>query len=80
LRQKARKERPDMVITDICPGFVDTPMAKSPARFWVAPVDKAAQQIYNGLQKRQTVVYITRRWRLVAWLYRRLPAWLHERM
>ncbi len=80
LRQKARNERLDIAVTDICPGFVDTPMAKSPVRFWVSPVDKAAHQIYRGLQKRRKVVYITRRWRLVAGLYRWLPAWLHERM
>ncbi len=80
LRQKARKEQLNIVVTDICPGFVDTPMAKSPVRFWVAPVDKAAWQIYRGLHKQHNKVYITRRWRLVAWLYRRLPDWLHERM
>lgn len=80
LRQKARRENADIAITDICPGFVDTPAAKSPVRFWVAPVDKAARQIYRGLQNRRSVVYITRRWRLVAFLYRCLPGWLHERM
>jgi len=80
LRQKARKEQPGITVTDICPGFVDTPAAKSPVRFWVAPVDKAARQIYRGLQQQRKVVYVTRRWRLVAWLYRVLPAWLHERM
>lgn len=80
LRQKARKEQTGIVITDICPGFVDTPAAKSPVRFWVAPVPKAAKQIYRGLRKRKKVVYITGRWRIVAWLYRWLPNWLHERM
>ncbi|WP_449049988.1 SDR family NAD(P)-dependent oxidoreductase [Parapedobacter sp.] len=80
LRQKACKERMDIWVTDICPGFVDTPMAKSPVRFWVAPVDKAARQIYRGLQKRRGVVYVTRRWGFVAWLYRLLPGWLHKRL
>ncbi len=80
LRQKARKERTGIVITDICPGFVDTPAAKSPARFWVAPVPKAATQIYQGLRKQRHIIYVTRRWRMVAWLYRWLPNWLHERM
>ncbi|MEC3881388.1 SDR family NAD(P)-dependent oxidoreductase [Parapedobacter sp. 10938] len=80
LRQKAYKEQLDIAVTDLCPGFVDTPMAKSPTRFWVAPVDKAARQIYRGLQKRRHVVYVTRRWRGVAWLYRVLPGWLHQRL
>lgn len=80
LRQKARKENLNIVVTDICPGFVDTPMAKSPVRFWVARVDKAAQQIYEGLCRRRKVVYVTRRWRIVAWAYRWLPGWMHERL
>ncbi len=80
LRQKARKERTGLVISDICPGFVDTPSAKSPTRFWVSPVSEAARQIHVGLQKRRKVIYVTKRWRIVAWLYRRLPTWLHERM
>jgi len=80
LRQKARHEKSKIVITDIRPGFVDTPMAKSPVKFWVSPVDKAARQIYQALSKQKKVVYITRRWQLVAGLYRCLPARLHERM
>jgi len=80
LRQKAKKERTGIVVTDLCPGFVDTPAAKSPVRFWVSPVEKAAQQIYQGLFRQRKVVYITRRWRLVAALYRWLPNGLHERL
>lgn len=80
LRQKARNVQPAIAVTDICPGFVATPGAKSPKRFWVAPVDKAARQIYQGLRRRSRVVYITRRWRIIAILYRWLPDWLHERL
>lgn len=80
LRQKAHKERASITVTDICPGFVDTPSAKSPMRFWVAPLSKAAGQIYHGMHKRRKVVYVTRRWRFIAWLYRWLPAQLHERL
>lgn len=80
LRQKAHHERLNIVVTDICPGFVDTPAAKSPKKFWVASVDKVAQQIDKGLRRRQKVVYITRRWRFVARLFRWLPGWLHERI
>ena len=80
LRQKAHKENASITVTDIRPGFVDTPKAKSPVKFWVAPVDKAAQQISNALRRRTKVVYITKRWRLIDALYRSLPGFLHERM
>ena len=34
---------------------------------WVASPEKAAWQIYMGLEKRQKVVYVTLRWRMVAY-------------
>ncbi len=80
LRQKARKEQTGITVTDICPGFVDTPAAKSPTRFWVASLPKAARQIQDGLRKRRKVIYVTSRWRLVAFLFRQLPGPLHERL
>lgn len=80
LRQKAYKEPATITITDICPGFVDTPAAKSPIRFWVSPIDNAAAQIYEGLRRRKKVIYISRRWGFIAWLYKWIPAILHERM
>lgn len=55
-------------VTEIRPGFVDTAMAQGEGLFWVAPVDKAARQILRGIQRKRKVVYITRRWRLIAWL------------
>ncbi|MBO9659201.1 MAG: SDR family NAD(P)-dependent oxidoreductase [Chitinophagaceae bacterium] len=38
LRQKARKQKLSVTVTDIRPGFVDTVMAKGDGQFWVAPV------------------------------------------
>src|SRR3546814_12835625 len=80
LRQKAHKEAADIVVTDICPGFVKTPAATSPVQFWVATVEKAARPIYQGVTKRKDIVYVTPRVRLVAWLYHWPPGWLHAQM
>ncbi len=80
LRQKARKENTSITVTDIRPGFVDTPKGKSPVKFWVAPVDKAARQIFHALRRRKKVAYITKRWQFIDMLYRWLPGFLHERM
>lgn len=80
LRQKAFHERSMITVTNICPGFVDTPMAKSPVKFWVTPVEKAAIQIVTALDKKRSLAYISRRWRFIAWLYRYLPAFIHQRM
>jgi short-subunit dehydrogenase len=68
-----------IAVTDIQPGFVDTAMAKSPNLFWMAPVQKAARQIDRAIIRRRPHAYITRRWRLLAWLMKGLPRALYER-
>jgi short-subunit dehydrogenase len=78
LRQKVRKLR--LPITDIKPGFVKTAMAKGEGIFWAADADKAAMQIYNAIKRKKSGAYITRRWRLVAWLIKLLPGFIYERM
>jgi short-subunit dehydrogenase len=68
--RKVKKGDPkiNVIITDIQPGFVNTKMAKGHGRFWEAPVEKAARQIFRAIQKKKRKVYITRRWVLIAWL------------
>ena len=80
LRQKATKLKMPIYVTDIRPGFVDTPMARAEEMFWVAPVEKAATQIFNALENKRGVVYITKRWRLVAFVFRMVPGFLYKRM
>jgi len=80
LRQKAHTSAADITVTDIRPGFVNTPTAQSPVKFWEAPVEKAARHIYTAIIRKRKVAYITRRWRIAAWLFRSLPGWLHERL
>lgn len=68
LRQKARKLKSGLFVTDIRPGFVDTAMAKGEGQFWVASPEKAAKQIYNAIVKKRKVAYITKRWGFIAML------------
>ena len=76
LRYRFAKLRLPVVVTDVQPGFVDTPMAKAAKKFWVASPEKAAEQIFTAIRKRKKQVYVTRRWRLVAWLIKAMPDWL----
>jgi short-subunit dehydrogenase len=80
LRQKVRKLGLPIAITDIKPGFVKTAMAKGDGIFWAADADRAANQIYDAIKRRKPGAYITRRWRLVAWLIKLLPAFIYERL
>ena len=80
LRQKASKQKSEIVVTDVRPGFVDTAMAKGEGQFWVASVEKASKQIFNSIQKKKKVVYVTKRWRLIALLLKNIPQILFDRM
>jgi len=80
LRYRFAKLRLPVVVTDVQPGFVDTAMAKADKTFWMASPEKAAAQIFAAIQKRKPHVYVTRRWRLVAWLMKAMPNWLMARL
>ena len=55
-------------------------MAKGNGRFWVAPVDKAANQIMHAISRKKRVAYITKRWWLVAQLMKLTPYALYKRL
>lgn len=80
LRKKIYRKKWPIHLSDIRPGFVDTPMAQGPGLFWLVPVDKAAAQIYKALEHKKEVVYISKRWRLIALVMPLLPRWLWYRL
>lgn len=80
LRHSFAKRNLPVSVLDIQPGFVDTAMAKGDNLFWVAPPEKAAKQIYKAILKRKRHVYVTKRWRLFAWIIKIMPAWMYHRV
>lgn len=80
LRLRARRRKMPLFVTDVRPGLVDTRMAQGQGQFWVAPPARAAGQILRAIKAKRSVVYVTRRWRLIAWLTRILPASLYCRL
>ena len=80
LRQKVRKLALPITVTDIKPGFVKTAMAKGEGIFWAASAEKAAGQIYRAIARRKSSMYVTRRWRLIAWLLKLMPGFIYERL
>jgi len=80
LRVKAFKEKLDVTITDIRPGFVDTAMAKGDGLFWVSSPEKAALQIFDAIEAGKSCAYITKRWRLIAWFLKVLPESLYRKL
>lgn len=80
LRQKAKQIKQPIYITDIRPGFVDTAMALGDGQFWVSTVEKATQQIYKAIKRKKKIVYVTKRWRLIAVVLKRIPRQMYDRM
>jgi len=80
LNIKARKLKKNIIVTDIKPGFMNTKMAKGNKQFWVAPVNKAATQVVKAIAQKKRVVYITRRWWLIAQFMKIIPYSLYSRM
>jgi short-subunit dehydrogenase len=80
LRQKATRSKEPVFVTDIRPGFVDTEMAKGEGLFWVMPIEKAVSQIHKAIIRKKKVAYITKRWGLLAAIFRRIPRVIYDRM
>jgi short-subunit dehydrogenase len=79
VRYRFRKLKLPIDVTDVQPGFIDTRMAGG-NRFWLASADTAARQILAAIRARKRRVYVTRRWRLIAWLVRIVPDAVYARL
>lgn len=80
LRQKANKAKSEISITDIRPGFVDTDMAKGDGQFWVSTVEKASKQIIRAIYKKKDIVYVTKRWGIIACTLKRIPNFIFKKL
>lgn len=80
-RQKAKRVDADIAVTEVRPGYVWTEMTENArGMFWVAPVEKAVRQMVKGIEKRRNYIYVTKRWRLLAWVAKAVPEWLWNRI
>jgi short-subunit dehydrogenase len=73
LHHRALRSGRPIFVTEVRPGFVDTAMMKADRPFWVASPETAAAQIIRAAEAGRKRVYVTPRWRLVAWLLSHLP-------
>ena len=80
LRKKVIKSQLPITVTEVKPGFVDTAMAQGDGLFWVAPTEKAAQQIFRIIKSRKNHACVTKRWCAVAWLLKVLPDFIYLRI
>jgi short-subunit dehydrogenase len=80
LHMKAMQLKLPLIITDIQPGFVQTKMAQGNKRFWVSSVEKAALQIRRGMDSGKFRFYVTKRWRIIAWIMKWVPDFIYHKL
>jgi short-subunit dehydrogenase len=76
LRVSLTKASDKIYVTEVLPGWVYTEMTQSADKsklFWVTTAEKAAGQIYDAIIKKKRKIYISKRWRMVAWFINILP-------
>lgn len=70
-----RLSRHGVSVTTIKPGFVDTAMTKGMEKlFWLASPQAAAVQICDAAKNRRHTRYVFRRWGLIGFVVRSIPA------
>ncbi len=80
-RQKANKMELDIAVTDIKPGYVESEMTENNKNmFWVATTEKAVKQMVRAVETRKRHAYITKRWRLIAWVAKLAPQFVWDRL
>jgi len=83
IRHYVVRYKKDITISDIRPGFVETPMTSQndpKAMFWVEKVEVAAQYILRAIEKKKSVAYIRPRWWFIAQIMQYLPNFIIHRM
>jgi len=81
LRHHSIKRKTGVLITEIRPGFVRTPMTEDKkGLFWVASPQKAARQIRKAVERKANIAYVSKRYFLVFWLIKFIPGWIYNRI
>jgi short-subunit dehydrogenase len=73
-RHKAVAEKLDISITDIRPGFIDTPMTKGQkGMFWLVDSVTAGRLIADAIEAKKKTAFIPAKWAFASFIMRILP-------
>lgn len=73
VRQFLRREAPKVSVTEVAPGYIDTPLQQFDEAFWVVSAKTAAKQIVAAALARRKHAYVPRRWAVIAALLSIMP-------
>lgn len=80
LRKKSFREKLNVRVTDVQPGYVKSSRTHNYHRFWEASLEKAARQIFRAIESGKKKAYITHRWWIIAQLLKILPDFIYYRL
>lgn len=78
LRRKSKTENKNVKIVSLIPGFVNTAMGQGAGVFWRCEPEEAAKEIREGIEHQKEILYITKRWKYIAWIMKRIPNFIFE--
>lgn len=73
VRQYLRRVAPKVSVTEVAPGYIDTPLQQFDEAFWVVSAETAAKQIVAAALARRKHAYVPRRWAVIAALLSLMP-------
>lgn len=76
LRILFNRSNKNVYVTEVLPGWVYTEITKNADMskvFWAISAEKAADQIYDAIVSKKKKIYVSKRWRILAWLINMLP-------
>jgi len=79
LRKKSFKRKLNISVTDIRPGFVQTDFISKRPSILVSPLAKAVRQMYYAIKQKRKVVYVSKRYMILAFLMKIFPCFLYDR-
>jgi len=78
---RLRLEAKGIRVTEIMPGFVDTPMiADRKNKFWAIPADKAAQCLLKAIARKKRRAVISAKWKIFRYIAPHISAGLHLKL
>lgn len=80
LRIKSKQEKLGITVTDLRPGFVKTGHVDPKKMFWSLEVPQASRLIVKGIDRKKEVVYITKRWWIIAFIMKMVPRFIYDRL
>lgn len=81
LEQLAHNERNNITITDIRPGFIDTPLLAGEKNYpMMMSADYAVPRIIRAITKKKRIAIIDRRWHILVSLWRLIPRYIWKRL